>query len=261
METVAQMKRKAEENKTSQGPSLPFFRFSKGSDNRIDPKQPSLTFRFIDELEEMAMTRYHWDNDISKPVRCNKTINIGKKDGKIYLNGNCFYCDKRKEHKEQFEADQKAGIAKTKFCDKKWDLNCNLVARVAVLNDDGSQEFKLLSLNAKDYLYSVAKGFYNTLSDFTEMKASAKKPTKLTDYWWILSPSYKLQSEDKVDQDQLDAEVEGFLDENGHEYDVMNAAPFDYREAMKMRSEIQEVDNAVESYPETNEYDELNPPF
>lgn len=270
METLAQLKQQAKKQAENTDPSLPFFRFKKGPDNKIDPKQPNLRFRFLDELEFIARTRYHWDEDISKPVRCNKTIKMGQ-DGKVWLNGDCFYCTKRKEYKAEFEFRKKAGTEKRQFCDKKWDLNYNLVCRIAKLNEDGTQEFKLLSLTAKDYLYPVAKGYHKTLEDFTEVQAAKAKPAKLTDFWWELTPSYKLFSDEKCSKDELKAEVIGFIDENGKEYDVMKAAPMDYNEAMKKRAELEKTDNDVEDYPDDEpvdmaaedsaEYDENNPPF
>lgn len=232
----------ANQPRQTEGPKNPWYRFPKGSDNRVDKSAPNVRFRFLRELKRIPFSLSHWDDDIKKPVQCNRSMSMGK-DGRIWLNGQCDYCDMRKAHKEAFVATKERP-----FCDNKWDLKVVLVAPVSILNDDDTQTFKLIALNAKDFLYKVAKGAYNDLKDFTDLKANSRKPSKLTDYWWEMNPEYKLFTDTLCEQEELNAEIEGFLDEDGNEFNLMQAKPFDYAEAIAKRLELSEADHSVEAY-------------
>jgi hypothetical protein len=252
MQTLSQLKKNLEQQKADNESRVvnPWYRFPKGENGRIDKNGPSIQFRFLAELDDITLSRSHYDEVQNVAVQCNRQITL-KKDGSIILTGNCYYCDKRKQYKADFKP-----TPQRSYADNKWDMNAVLVAPVAVLQQDGTQKFYLLPLKAKDYLYSVGKGFYGTLRNFSDMKAKAKKPSKLTDYWWELSPEFILMSGERCSEDELSVEVLGWLDENGDEYDIQKAAPKNYQETVNKLLGINSADNV-----EAEEFDDDNPPF
>lgn len=244
----------------------PWFKFPKGANGRIDPNADSVKFRLLDELSSMMIARQHYDNDIRKPVMCNKVASRGA-DGRYWFNGVCEYCDLRKAHKEAFNADPRN---KGKYPDKKWDMQCTLVAKIALgkYNSDGdlvSQEFALMPFKAKDAFYPNGGGFYKFLSSQTANKAKANK--KITEFWWELTPDFMLSQVGGCTKPEMAVTFDP--------YDIMTVAPYEYAKAMKDRQALKGIDELVQQYdtvydekkPDENEvsyseeFDEENPPF
>jgi hypothetical protein len=251
MQTLAQFKKQMTEEKRTPAPWL-----------KPDKSNPqTLTFRFLDLMEDMPFVRSHYDPRINRAVQCNRTM-FEKKDGSYGFAGQCDYCDLRRAFKLAF----KPSPGKT-YADKDWDMSCSLVSRVAVLNSDGTQTFKLLNLKAKDLPYTSGKGFYKALESFTVNKAKAKKPSLLTDYWWELNPDWTLMSSEKCDEDQLSAEIKDFITDDV-EYSVNNVAPMKYVEALRKVAELEKKNEDVVDYPDEADgslqeegYDDETPPF
>lgn len=236
----------------------------KGDNGKYDRNHSPYRLRSLDSyrqlMNQVALT--HWDGDLKKKVACGRRVwKTPQGELKLTKADNCWYCVQDKATKDEFAALKAANdpsVAEMKYPRRPWQLDVCIVARVAVLNKDKSQTFALAALPAKDMVFGTGKGVYKLLTEFEEAaRSDEENPTDLRDYWWDFGPKTFNNVPGKngmVTDKQKETTPDGLMDdESGEEFNVEVAQPFDYNEAMKLRSELKQIDGKAKPYPSQNQ--------
>jgi len=239
----------------TRGPSMPWHRWLKTPEGRIDNEQPPLMFRFIEGLNDFYFVLSHWDDDLKKKVACGRKVILFKKTNQEGLSAtdDCEYCKRNREAKAEFQRLKDMddpSVAKMSYAKVPCKLDVCLVCQVsALVHVDGrtTQEFRLLALKATDRVFTTGKGAYKYLNTFEDVQKKKKKPSNLQDYWFSYSVARMLEKDELVEKIER-INPDGINDENGDRIDSLNAMPFPYFKAIQMREKLAEQGNNATSY-------------
>lgn len=206
----------------------------------------TVLFRFLDdifedpdrELEDGTVVEMenlvHWDEDIKRLVKCNKTLNskkymnekTSKEEEKWFMNGQCIYCNLQRHEKLIYGKEQKAPPHAVKY--QSWP-------RVEWQEKDPENPKKttlkqgVWKMSLNDLIFGTGKGFFKFFDavlrgdeDFTEDGKSLK------DFWWKLGENRTVMKGKELKS--AERQNDETLLQN-----IVLVAPTDYDDAVAMR--------------------------